>query len=511
MSHTLDDDLNIVANAPFDIELLDGDIAFISKLDDEPNDVGGLTANELKAEFDRAGLTIQSYLNEKLVPKIIEEEAVNEVRTAAENERVANENQRIANENERTAQEAAREAAEANRVSTTEGIVAQSGANAERAAASAVNAKASEEAAAESARRAEDSKAGARELVNDAEYFAKESKTYSEYAVQLAREAASSAASAATSAENAAASESAAKAAQEAAKESARQAAQSESEAKGVNANIQYVQEQTEAAAARAEQAVSSAATSESYANKAATNAKKSEDAAYISMTTAKNAATSATMAADNASVAQDAAIAAQIAAEKARDEAQASAGGGAQSNWLENDESSPAYVHNRPFGYYGQIREPIGGDYFVEFSSSGRQGIVMAASNFFPHEMFDYGTVYHFWFSGTNTGAEYEFDAVGMGDMVDDYHCVGNRSLYSGVYPDSGEDVFAYIKNGVFGLQIYIYAKMPAGTYNINLDSSREGEVKVDRHWLPNDIAYMDDVEYLINEAIGSAIGGSY
>ena len=45
------------------------DIAFVSKLDDYPNDVGGLSAEELKAVFDQAGQEIQQYINEILIPK----------------------------------------------------------------------------------------------------------------------------------------------------------------------------------------------------------------------------------------------------------------------------------------------------------------------------------------------------------------------------------------------------------------------------------------------------------
>ena len=43
----------------------------IQQLDDEPNDVGGLTAAELKAKFDEAGLTIQTWINETLLPAMI--------------------------------------------------------------------------------------------------------------------------------------------------------------------------------------------------------------------------------------------------------------------------------------------------------------------------------------------------------------------------------------------------------------------------------------------------------
>lgn len=49
------------------------DMNIISRLDDEPNDVGGLSSAELKAKFDEAGLTIQKYLNEVLLPSIQKE------------------------------------------------------------------------------------------------------------------------------------------------------------------------------------------------------------------------------------------------------------------------------------------------------------------------------------------------------------------------------------------------------------------------------------------------------
>ena len=37
------------------------DMAIISALDDEPNDVGGLTAAELKAKFDEGGQAIKQF------------------------------------------------------------------------------------------------------------------------------------------------------------------------------------------------------------------------------------------------------------------------------------------------------------------------------------------------------------------------------------------------------------------------------------------------------------------
>ena len=51
------------------------DMAIISALDDEPNDVGGLTAAELKGKFDEGGQAIKQFLNETLTPQIDSEKA----------------------------------------------------------------------------------------------------------------------------------------------------------------------------------------------------------------------------------------------------------------------------------------------------------------------------------------------------------------------------------------------------------------------------------------------------
>lgn len=53
---------------------LDEDLRIHQKLEDEPNDVGGLSAQALKEKFDQAGVTIQKYLNETHLPE--EEKAV---------------------------------------------------------------------------------------------------------------------------------------------------------------------------------------------------------------------------------------------------------------------------------------------------------------------------------------------------------------------------------------------------------------------------------------------------
>lgn len=103
----LNNNLNIIQDLVISGFLDDLDI--IQKLDDEPNDVGGLTAAELKAKFDEAGNTIKKYINNTLLPGISDTVAEAEIREKAENQRIENENTRISNEEARQSNEAQRE------------------------------------------------------------------------------------------------------------------------------------------------------------------------------------------------------------------------------------------------------------------------------------------------------------------------------------------------------------------------------------------------------------------
>lgn len=190
MANTLDANLNIISgNDAIKVEILDGDLSFISKLDDEPNDVGGMTSAELKAEFDKAGNVIKTYINEKLIPAILEDDATEIARTAAEHERATNEISRVeaealrneaeearhtaeaarvlAEDSRRTAEtsrseaEEARVQAELQRVDSTQGIVARATQKADDAAACALRASESETSAGQSASDAAVSKAAA--------------------------------------------------------------------------------------------------------------------------------------------------------------------------------------------------------------------------------------------------------------------------------------------------------------------------------------------------------------
>lgn len=160
--------LNVVSNSNLEIQLLDGDLNIIQKLDDEPNDVGGLTSAELKAKFDESGNIIKKYINETLIPAVLTDDATEEsrkqaeaARVAAEQGRVTAEEGRVSAESGRVSAEQARANAEASRVSAetarvqaetaradeTAGIVARATAQANAAAGSASQAAGSEQAA----------------------------------------------------------------------------------------------------------------------------------------------------------------------------------------------------------------------------------------------------------------------------------------------------------------------------------------------------------------------------
>ena len=111
----LNENLNIVSESGLDIQLLDGDLNIIQNLDDEPNDVGGMTSAELKATFDKAGNIIKDYLNNQLVPAILAADATEAARAEAEAARQSAETGREQAEAERVAAEEDRASAEAAR------------------------------------------------------------------------------------------------------------------------------------------------------------------------------------------------------------------------------------------------------------------------------------------------------------------------------------------------------------------------------------------------------------
>lgn len=232
----LNADLDIVQSLV--IPGLDDDLNIIQKLDDEPNDVGGLTAAELKAKFDESGNTIKRYINGELLPAISDTVAEADERAAAEAQRQANEtarvsaeqgritaesgrvsaeNVRVSNETARqnaeqgraaaeqgrVSAEAARVLAEQQRVGANTGIVAQATAQANAAGNSAAAASASATAAGNSETAAKTSERNAKASETAAAASASSASTSAQTAAAKAGEASASALSAAQSAQTA--------------------------------------------------------------------------------------------------------------------------------------------------------------------------------------------------------------------------------------------------------------------------------------------------------------------
>ena len=275
-------DLDIVQSLV--IPGLDDDLDIIQKLDDEPNDVGGLTAAELKAKFDAAGNTIKRYINEELLPAISDTVAEADARAAAEAQRQANETARVSAEQGRVTAESGRVSAENVRVSNETARQ-----NAEQGRAAAEQGRAAAEQGRVSAEQGRVSAEAARVLAEQQRVDAN---------TGIVAQATAQANAAGNSAAAASASATAAGNSETAAKTSERNAKASET-----------------AAAASA----SSASTS------AQTAAAKAGEASASGLSAAQSAQTAHT-AADTAQAAQSAAEAAETGAETARNQAQTAA-----------------------------------------------------------------------------------------------------------------------------------------------------------------------------------------
>lgn len=123
MAQKLEQDLNIIQRSGIEIQIdpLTKDLDIIQKLDDEPNDVGGLSAQELKAKFDEAGNTIKDFINDSLIPQVLGDGLNEQSRQEHETQRQENETARQTAESQRAEAETARQAAESARVSAEEG------------------------------------------------------------------------------------------------------------------------------------------------------------------------------------------------------------------------------------------------------------------------------------------------------------------------------------------------------------------------------------------------------
>ena len=225
MEKRLTADLNVVANSNLEIQLLDGDLNIIQKLDDEPNDVGGLTSAELKAKFDESGNIIKKYINETLIPAVLTDDATEEsrkqaeaARVAAEQGRVTAEEGRVSAETARAAAEQARSEAESSRVSAENARKAAEQSRADETAGIVALATAQANAAAGSASQAAGSEQSAKDAAGTATGAASTASNAASYASQAAAAASGSAsqaqASAAAAAQSAANGETANKNAQ---------------------------------------------------------------------------------------------------------------------------------------------------------------------------------------------------------------------------------------------------------------------------------------------------------
>ena len=207
MEKRLTADLNVVANSNLEIQLLDGDLNIIQKLDDEPNDVGGLTSAELKAKFDESGNIIKKYINETLIPAVLTDDATEEsrkqaeaARVAAEQGRVTAEEGRVSAETARAAAEQARSEAEASRVSAENAREAAEQARADETAGIVARATEQANAAAGSASQAAGSEQSAKDAAGTATNAANSASQSAEAASGSASQASAAAAAAAQSA-----------------------------------------------------------------------------------------------------------------------------------------------------------------------------------------------------------------------------------------------------------------------------------------------------------------------
>lgn len=207
MEKRLTADLNVVSNSNLEIQLLDGDLNIIQKLDDEPNDVGGLTSAELKAKFDESGNIIKKYINETLIPSVLTDDATEEsrkqaeaARVAAEQGRVTAEEGRVSAESGRVSAEQARANAEASRVSAESARVQAETARADETAGIVARATAQANAAAGSASQAAGSEQAAQSAANTASSAASSASQSAAAASGSASQAQASAAAAAQSA-----------------------------------------------------------------------------------------------------------------------------------------------------------------------------------------------------------------------------------------------------------------------------------------------------------------------
>ena len=310
MEKRLTADLNVVANSNLEIQLLDGDLNIIQKLDDEPNDVGGLTSAELKAKFDESGNIIKKYINETLIPAVLTDDATEESRKQAEAAREAAEQGRVTAEEGRKAAETARDSAETARQSAE---TARSGAESTRQ--SKENARQTAETAranAETDRQAAETRRGEAETVRASAESERRNAESNRVTAEGGR--ASAEASRVTAEQGRTSAES----------------ARVQDEQKRVLAENSRVEAEAQRAAAeqaRADENTGIVAKATAQANAAAQSAESASASAQTAQSASRNAGTAASTASSAASTASTAAEAASGSASQASAAATAAAG----------------------------------------------------------------------------------------------------------------------------------------------------------------------------------------
>lgn len=389
MEKRLTADLNVVSNSNLEIQLLDGDLNIIQKLDDEPNDVGGLTSAELKAKFDESGNIIKKYINEILIPAVLTDDATEESRKQAEAARVAAEQGRVTAEEGRVSAETARAQAEASRTSaeTARG-------NAESQRASAETTRADNETArnqGETARvAAENARANAETARGQAEQNRAQSETARDQAETARRNSenirATSEAERAQAEQNRVSAEQSRTSA-EASREAAEKARADETA--GIVARATAQADKAEASATAAKSAQNLAGTSE---RNASSSAQTAQSAASTATNAASSASQSATSASGSASQAQaSAAAAAQSAAsvDGINKTAQSWAVGGTGTREGEDSNNAKYWCESAQaiagggvisFNGRGGIVKPQKGDYTAEMVGADASGAAAAA-----------------------------------------------------------------------------------------------------------------------------------
>ena len=357
MEKRLTADLNVVANSNLEIQLLDGDLNIIQKLDDEPNDVGGLTSAELKAKFDESGNIIKKYINETLIPAVLTDDATEESRKQAEAARVAAEQGRVTAEEGRVSAESGRVSAEQARDSAE---TARSGAESTRQ---------SQEAARQTAETKRNSAETARAQSEQGRSTAETARTNAETARREAETSRATAESNRAVAEQGRVSGESARVQNENQRVSAEQA---RSKAESSRVSAENAREAAEKA--RADETAGIVASATAQANAAAGSAESASASAQTAQSASSNAGTAASTASSAATSASGFASQAQASAAAAAQSA-ASVDGinkTAQSWAVGGTNTRPGEDTDNAKYWAEQAQAVVGGDFATKVEAQG-------------------------------------------------------------------------------------------------------------------------------------------